>query len=79
MYNLVEVENHWFATYLDYHIEKLRIEILSYGACLVITKDNSKNFGIIGIQIDNIFNIRMEAFIKKEEIGIMEAKFKAKT
>lgn len=51
----------------------------SYETCLLITKDGCENFGITRLQIDDTFNIGTEAFIKKEKIEIMEAKFKAKT
>ncbi len=50
----------------------------SYDACLLITKDGGENFGIARIQTDDSLNIRTEAFMKKEEKEIIEAKFKAK-
>ena len=46
LYGIGEVGNYWFTTYLDHHKEKLGIEISSYDACLLITKDESVNFGI---------------------------------
>lgn len=52
--------------------------MLFYDICLLITKDGSENFGIAKLQTDNIFIIRMEAFMKKEEKEIIKAKFKAK-
>ena len=57
----------------------MRIEISSYDAWLLISKDESVNFGIIGLQMENTLNVGMEAFMKKEETEIMETKFKAKT
>ncbi len=78
LYGLVEAKNHWFATYLDHHKEKLGMKMLFYDACLFITKDGGENFGITGLQTDDTLNIGMEAFIKKEEEEIIEAKFKAK-
>lgn len=53
--------------------------MLSYNIYLFITKDGSKNFGIVGIQINNTLNVKIETFIKKEETDIIEAKFKSKT
>lgn len=41
--------NHWFETYLDNYKKKLDVKILSYNACLLITKDKGINFGIIGL------------------------------
>ena len=79
LYGLAETGNHWFATYLDHHKKKLGMEKLPYDTSLFITKDGSKNFDIIGLQINNTLNVRTEAFMKKKETEIIEAKFKAKT
>lgn len=79
LYSLSQVKNHWFATYLNYHKEKLETKMSPYDICLLITKDSGENFGITRLQTDNTLNVRIEAFIKKEETKIIEAKFKAKT
>ena len=79
LYGLAKAGNHWFATYLDHHKEKLGMDMSPYDACLLITKDGDENFGIAGLQTDNILNIGTEVFMKKKETEIMEAKFKAKT
>ncbi len=79
LYGLIEAKNHWFAIYLDHHKKKLEMKMLFYDIYLLITKDGSKNFGIVGIQMDNTLNVKIETFMKKEETDIMEAKFKAKT
>lgn len=76
LYSLVKAENHQSTIYLNHHKEKLGIKISPYDAYLLITKNRSKNFGIVNIQTDNMLNIRMEAFIKKEETEIIETKFK---
>ena len=55
------------------------MKLLPYNACLFIPKDIGENFGITRLQTDNIFNVEMEAFIKKEETEIIKAKAKAKT
>ena len=55
------------------------MEMSSYDACLLITKDGAENFGIAGLQTDDTLNVRTEAFMKKAETEIVEAKFKAKT
>lgn len=54
------------------------MEILLYNACLVITKNNNKNFGIVGLQMDNILIIRTEVFMRTKKTKIIKAKFKAK-
>ena len=79
LYGLTEAGNYWFATYLNYHKEKLGIEMSPYDTCLLITKDGDENFGIAAFQTDDTLNVEMKGFMKKEETEIMEAKFKAKT
>ena len=49
-----------------------------YKACLLITKDSGKNFGMVRFQIDYTLNVRMGAFMKNEDTEIMENKFKVK-
>lgn len=49
-----------------------------YNTCFLITKDGDENFSIARFQMDNIFNIGTKIFMKKEEIEIIEAKFKVK-
>ena len=78
LHDLAEVENHQFATYLDHHKEKLRMEMSPYDACFFITKNGGENFGIAKLQIDNTFNVGTEAFIEKKETEMIKAKFKAK-
>ena len=46
LYGLTKAENHWFATYLDQHREKLGIKMSLYDACFLINKNGSENFGI---------------------------------
>lgn len=79
LYGLAKTGNHWFAIYLGHHKEKLGIEILSYDIYLLIIKNGRKNFGIARLQTDNIFNVRTEAFMNKEETKIIEFKFKTKS
>lgn len=78
LYSLIKAKNYQFAKYLDTHIEKLDIKILSYNIYLLITKNEDINLSIIEIQIDNTFNIRIEIFINKKEVKIIRTKFKAK-
>ena len=49
-----------------------------YNTCLLIINDSSKNFSIANFWTDDTFNVGTMTFIIKEEIEIIEAKFKAK-
>lgn len=53
--------------------------MLSYDICLFIIKNGIKNFSIARFQIDNIFKIITEVFIRKDKINIIKTKFKIKT
>ena len=79
LYGLAEAGNHWFATYLDYHKEKLGMKMSPYNTCLLITRNGGENSGIARLQTDDILNVGTEAFMKKEKTEIMEVKFKVKT
>lgn len=78
LYDLAETENQWFAIYLDYDKEKLNIEMSFYDACLFITKNDGKTFGIARLHTDDTLNVGTEEFINIEEKEITETKFKAK-
>lgn len=50
--------------------------MLFHNICLLITKTGSENFGIVGLQIDNIVNIGIKVFMNKEEAKITKDRFK---
>ena len=79
LYGLKETKNYWFATYLHHYKKKLQIEMLPYNTYLLITQDNSKNFDIARLQIDNTYNVRIKAFMNKKKTEIIKTKFKIKT
>lgn len=78
LYFITKAGNYWSRTYSDHHKEKLDLDILSYNSFLLIIKDKDKNFGIIRLQTDNIFNTITKAIMNKKQAKIIEAKFKAK-
>lgn len=79
LYGLMEIKNHWFATYLDYYKEKLGMEMLSYDEYLFIIENNGKNFGIIRFQTNDTFNIGIKTLMNTKETEITEGKFMAKS
>lgn len=50
-----------------------------YNMCMLITRDEDVNFGIIKLQTDNTFNIEIEIFMNKEDVGIIKTRFKSKS
>lgn len=54
------------------------MEMSSYDTYFPIIKDGDINFGITRLQTHNIFYVKTEVFINKEEVKIIKAKFKAK-
>lgn len=55
------------------------MEMSFYNIYLLINKDGGVNFGILGLQTDNILNIGIEVFMNKKEVEITETKFKTKS
>lgn len=78
LYILANAENHWFPIYHDNHKDKQGIEMLSYDVYLFITKDESENFDIVGLQTNNSLNIGKRVFMMKKKKEIIEAKFNVK-
>ena len=79
LYGLAEAGNHWFATNLDYHKEKLGMKISPYNAYLLITKDGGEIIWHSKLSDRRYSHVGTGAFMKKEETEIMDAKFKGKT
>ena len=79
LYGLAKAKNYWFITYLNHYKKKLEKKMSLYDACLLITKNGDENFDIAELQTNNTLNIETKTFMKKEEIEIIKAKFKAKT
>src|SRR6266702_8606958 len=53
LYRVPETRNHWFKTYYQHHVNRLKMEQSTYDPCLLYTQLNSLN--IIKLQTDNIF------------------------
>jgi hypothetical protein len=51
LYGVPEAGNHWFKTYHQHHVSKLKMEQSTYDPCLLYTPLNG--FGIIRLQTDN--------------------------
>lgn len=78
LYDLSVGEKYLFSIYLNNYKVKLRKRIFPYDICFFIIKNISKNFGMEKVLINSTFNIKTKTFIKKENIEIVEAKFKTK-
>ncbi|KAI0994039.1 hypothetical protein K3495_g14143 [Podosphaera aphanis] len=76
LYGAPESANHWFNTYHKHHTIKLGLTKSSYDACLLIRND-SRYFGVIGMQIDDIFGLVNTKFAGLEEM-IKEANITCK-
>jgi hypothetical protein len=46
LYGVPEAGNHWFKTYHEHHVEKLRMEQSTYDPCFLQSNDP---FGVIGL------------------------------
>src|SRR6266702_5901723 len=65
LYKVPEARNHWFKTYHQYHISKLKTEQSTYDPCLLYTQSNS--LGIIRLQTDNTLFLANQTFADTKE------------
>lgn len=75
LYGVLEVGNHWFATYHIYHKNKLGIKEFIYNLYLLYSFGP---FGMIGIQTDNILILANNNFAGKKKSAIQIAKIMTK-
>jgi hypothetical protein len=62
LYKIAKAGAYWWVTYFKHYYEQLNIEISTYNPCLLIITANSKHFGIMEMQTDNIFGLCNEEF-----------------
>src|SRR6266702_1123658 len=73
LYGVPEARNHWFKTYHQHHINRLKTEQSTYDPCLLYTQSNGLN--IIGLQIDNTLFLADQTFVNIKETKLQKAKF----
>jgi hypothetical protein len=76
LYGVPEAGNHWFKTYHQHHVSKLKMEQSTYDPCLLYTLSNG--LGIVGLQTDDTLFLADQTFADAEETELQEAKFLAK-
>jgi hypothetical protein len=76
LYGVPEAGNHWFKTYHQHHVRKLKMEQSTYDPCLLYTLSNG--LGIVGLQTDDTLFLADQTFADAEEAELQEAKFLAK-
>lgn len=77
LYGIPEAGTHWYNTYHNHHIEKLRMVTSTYDHCLLVTTQ-PETFGLIGLQTDDTLILATPAFADLEASKLLEAKLKAK-
>jgi hypothetical protein len=75
LYGVPEAGNHWFNTYHNHHIQKLRMKQSTYDPCLLYT---TEGFGLAGLQTDDTIFLADEEFATREETELQRAKLLAK-
>jgi hypothetical protein len=76
LYGVPEAGNHWFKTYHQHHVRKLKMDQSTYDPCLLYTLSNG--LGIVGLQTDDTLFLADQSFADAEEAELQEAKFLAK-
>ena len=75
LYDVLEVGNHWFATYHIYHKDRLRMKESTYDPCLFYS---SGSFGMVGMQMDDTLILADNEFVGNEETAIQLVKIMTK-
>jgi hypothetical protein len=73
LYEVSETDNHWFKTYHDHHINKLRIIQLTYDLCLLYIIDRIC-MSIVDMQIDDTLILIDQSFVVVEKEAIHSVK-----
>ena len=68
LYKVLEAKNYWFKTYHQHHINRLKMEQLTYDPYLLYTQLN--NFSIVGLQTNNTLFLANQTFADIEEIKL---------
>jgi hypothetical protein len=76
LYGVPEAGNHWFKTYHQHHVRKLKMDQSTYDPCLLYTLSNG--LGIVGLQTDDTLFLADQTFADAEETELQEAKLLAK-
>jgi hypothetical protein len=75
LYGIPEAGNHWYKTYLEHHLNALRMKQSTYDLCLLFSKEP---FGVIGLQTDDTLGVVDEKFANLEQDELEKAGFMAK-
>jgi Reverse transcriptase (RNA-dependent DNA polymerase) len=80
LYGVPEAGNHWFNTYHRHHVEKLGMKQSTFDPCLLTTctADDSKAFGLVGLQTDDTLLLANNIFAQMEESELQKAKLTSK-
>ena len=75
LYSIAEAGADWWSTYFKHYTEKLHMQTSTYDLCLLISKQSSTGFGIVGMQTDDTLGLSDQDFANNET---HELRFKAK-
>ena len=78
LYGIAEAGTHWWSTYFKHHRDHLGMTTSSYDPCLLVIKQDSDLFGVVGMQTDNTLILCDDQFSKLEEEELAKARFIAK-
>jgi len=76
LYGIPESGLHWFLTFQDFHIKELGMKATKIDPCILSFKKKNKLEGATAIQVDDVFGIGSDDFLKIEEETA--TKFKSK-
>ncbi len=80
LYDVSKADNHWFKTYHDHHIDKLKMTQFTYNLCLLyIIVISHIDMRIVNMQTDDTLILADQSFAVVEKEAIHSAKIMTKT
>lgn len=79
LYGIPEAGTHWMHTYLQFHIDQLRMFPSAFDPCFLATAEvDTSRVGFVGLQIDDSLMAANEHFLEDEKRELEKAGFAAK-
>jgi hypothetical protein len=80
LYDVSKADNHWFKTYHDHHVNKLKMTQFTYDLCLLyITVISHIDMRIVSMQTNDTLILADKSFVVVEEEAVHSAKILTKT
>lgn len=67
LYGIPESGLNWYIVYMEYHIDKFRMEKTTEDPCLLVKRKDGRPSGLMGLQVDDYLTMGDDDFLREEE------------